>query len=152
MANRTVYHGTSHTFRVEIEDFGLRARKGKSQGTRVALSRELALVHASAYCAFMMMTEQMPPKALIVKATIDERRIREGAAENPLAGVLIGPFKTPVVGPALVLPDGLRANELQIEEVEMNFLFDPQAAARALDFFERLTDKKITIRPQSRER
>jgi hypothetical protein len=152
MADRTVYHGTSHAFRVEIEDFGLRARPGKSQGARIALSRELALVHASAYCAFMMMTEQMPPKALIVSATVDERRIREGAAKNPLAGVPIGPFKTPVVGPALILPDGLRPNEVKVEEVEMNFLFEPEAAARALGFFERLTDKKITIRSQSRER
>lgn len=150
MADRDVYHGTSHAFRVEIEDFGLRVRPGKTRGARISLSRELALVHASAYCAFMMLKEELPPKALIAKATIDERRIREGAPKNPLAGMEIGPYKVPVVGPALVLPDGLRAAEITLEEVELKFLFDPGAAKRALHIFERMTDKKITIQPTRR--
>ena len=146
----TVYHGTSHAFRVEIEDFGLRVRPGKSRGTRVSLTRELALLHASAYCAFMMLTEHLPPKALLVSATIDERRVREGAPKNPLAGMQVGPHKAPVVGPALVLSGGLSKDEVRLEEVDMKFLHDPEAARRALIIFERMTDKKITVQPRRR--
>lgn len=143
----TVYHGTSHAFRVEIEDHGLRTRPGKTRGTRVCLRRELAMTHAAAYCAFIMMTQQLPPKALIAKATIDRNRVREGAEKNPLAGMGFGPDMEPVVGPALVVSDGLRKHEITLEEVELKFLFDPEAARRALAIFERLTDKKITIQP-----
>lgn len=147
---QTVFHGTSHAFRVEIEDHGLRSRPGKTRGTRVSLSRELALVHASAYCAFMMLTQQLPPKALICTATITDDRIREGAPTNPLAGMGVGPYSVPVVGPALVVPEGIKAAEVKVEEMPLNFLYDPEAARRALAVFERLTDKKITVKPSKR--
>jgi hypothetical protein len=141
----TVYHGTSHAFRAEIEDHGLRVRPGLTRGVRVALRRELALAHAAAYCAYIMLTQQLPPKALIAAATIDERRVREGAEKNPLAEFAIGGL--PVAGPALTVPDGLRKDEIRLTETELKFLYEPAAAKRALDMWERLTDQKITIEP-----
>jgi hypothetical protein len=146
----TVYHGTSNAFRVEIEDHGLRSRPGKTTGTRISLTRELALVHAGAYCAYLMLREQMPPKALICKATVDKRRIREGAPKNPLAGMGFGPYSAPVVGPALVLPGGIGPKEITFEEVDMSFLFQPEPARRALAVFERMTDQKIVLQPRRR--
>lgn len=150
MPDQVVYHGTSHAFRVEIEDFGLRPRPGKTKGTRISLSRDLALLHASAWCAYMMLKEQLPPKALIVSATVDRRRIRESAPENPLAGMDVGPLKAPIAGPALVLPGGLRKEEIRVEEVDMKFLYEPQAGKRALQIFERLTDRKLVIQDRRR--
>lgn len=144
----TVRHGTSNAFRVEIEDHGLRARPGLTRGVRVAFARELALAHAAGYCAYLMLTEQLPPKALIATATIERSRIREGAEKNPLAGMGFGLNNAPVVGPALVVPGGIRKEEIKLDEVEMKWLLDPEAGRRALAIYERLTDKKITIQPE----
>lgn len=153
---QTVYHGTSHGFKVEIEDHGLRARPGLSKGTRISLMKDLALVHASAWCAYIMLTEQLPPKALIAKATIDSRRIRESADKNPLAD--LGRLRLPglpfagseVVGPALVVPGGLTAAEITLEEVDLPFLYGAEPARRALAIWERMTDNKITMAPPGR--
>lgn len=142
-----VIHGTSHGFKVEIEDFGLRSRPGKSKGTRIALSKELALVHASAFCAFVMMQEQLPPIALLCFARIEKTRIREGAEKNPLIGMGAGSGMPPVVGPSLVVPGGIRKHEISYEEVKLPMLFEPEAAKRALKVFEALTDRQIALVP-----
>lgn len=144
----TVYHGTSNAFRAEVEDHGLRARPGLTKGTRISLRRELALAHAAAYTAFMMMTEYMAPKALLCKATIERSRIRESTEKNPLAEFVVE--GRTVVGPALTVPAGIRREEISLEEVEMNFLFDPRAGQKALMMFERLTDRKVTLQPRRR--
>lgn len=144
----TVYHGTSHTFRIEVEDYGLRSRPGRSRGVRVALRRELALAHAAAYCAHIMLTEQLPPKALICEATIERSRIREGTERNPLADFVIA--GRAVVGPSLTVPGGIRKEELKLSETELKFLFDPTAAKRALEMFERLTDPKTVDQDKRR--
>lgn len=145
MPDVVVYHGTSHAFRVEIEDHGLRARPGKTRGVRVAFDRRLALLHSSAYCAYMMMVQALPPKALIVAAKIDKRRIREGAEKNPLAE--FSRPEAPIVGPALVVPDGILKSEIHLEEIPMPWLKDPVAGKRAIEIYERLTDQKITVEP-----
>ena len=142
----TVYHGTSHGFKVEIEDHGLRVRPGKSKGTRVCLSRELALAHASGFCAYVMMQEQLPPIALLCSATIERSRIRE-SGPNPLAGLGFGPEQRPVVGPSLVVPGGIRKQELKLEQVKLPLLYEPEAAKRALAIFEKLTDRKVALVP-----
>jgi hypothetical protein len=143
-----VYHGTSHAFRIEIEDYGLRSRPGLSRGVRIALRPELALAHASAYCAYLMMLEHLPPKALVAKATIERSRIREGVGENPLKDFVIA--GRTVVGPALTVPDGIRRDEIELKEIELKFLFNPAAAKRALDLWERLTDKKVVLQDRHR--
>jgi hypothetical protein len=144
----TVIHGTSHSFEAEIEDHGLRVRPGKSRGTRVSLTRELATVHAAAFCAYVMMAEQLPPIALLCTATIERNRITEGVGQNPLTGLGFGPNgEMPVVGPSLVVPGGIRAEELTLEQIKLPMLFDAEAARRALVVFERLTDRKVALVP-----
>lgn len=143
--NLTVFHGTSHVFRVEVEDHGLRARPGKTRGVRIALDRKLAMLHASAYCAYMMMTQAMPPKALIATASIDKHRIKEGAPVNPLAE--FGTPQAPIVGPALTVPEGIAKHEISLTEIPMPWLKNPAAGKRAIEMWERLTDQQITIEP-----
>lgn len=145
----TVYHGTSHGFEVEIEDHGLRVRPGLSKGTRVCLRRELALVHAMGWSAYIMLTQQLPPIGLIASATIEKNRVREGVEKNPLADMPGLPGMERVIGPSLVVPGGIRPEEIKLEQVKLPMLYDPAVAKKAIEVWERLTDRTVSLVPGS---